>query len=310
MNNIPKICSDYRISGGQKEIIIPSLFIPNDYKMHMSINLDTGLWRCFKTGKKGNIVYLYAHINKLPYRKAWEEFVFQEFLSEGVKKVNNVIEPVEDIPRMEKLDITKHTKEVVYLENRGFDKLSDSNYFYVSKEPKFKNRIVLPFFKEDGTPFFFQARSMDNREPRYLNGKMYKASEVLYPFDTLSESVLYVTEGVFDAISLRYLGFNSTSILGCFLSRAQMHQLRWYEGEIIFAFDNDKAGLEGLYNALRLANEFKMNNCRFATLPKGIKDYNEILKIGKDGNPRFGDVKIRNLDSLELAQYDLSFNLQ
>ena len=43
-----KLKEDYRISSNNREMIIPSVFIDNDYKRHMSINLETGLWQCFK----------------------------------------------------------------------------------------------------------------------------------------------------------------------------------------------------------------------------------------------------------------------
>ena len=33
----------------------------------MSINMDTGLWQCFKTGKKGNFISLYSYLENITY---------------------------------------------------------------------------------------------------------------------------------------------------------------------------------------------------------------------------------------------------
>ena len=57
-----KFLSNYRLSSDDIELVVPSLFVDNDYKRHMSINLVTGLWRCFKSGESGNFAQLYSKI--------------------------------------------------------------------------------------------------------------------------------------------------------------------------------------------------------------------------------------------------------
>ena len=51
-------------------MIIPSVFVENDRKKHMSINLSNGLWQCFKTGKTGNFIRLYSILEQITYRQA------------------------------------------------------------------------------------------------------------------------------------------------------------------------------------------------------------------------------------------------
>ena len=55
---LEKFKDNYKMSSGESELIVPSVYISDDYKRHMSINLDTGLWQCFKSGNKGNFTQL------------------------------------------------------------------------------------------------------------------------------------------------------------------------------------------------------------------------------------------------------------
>jgi hypothetical protein len=78
---LDKFQSNYRLQSDDTEIVVPSIFVDNDYKRHMSINTETGLWRCFKTGEVGNFLKLYAILEKCSYREAYEKFVFEDFMT-------------------------------------------------------------------------------------------------------------------------------------------------------------------------------------------------------------------------------------
>ena len=56
-----------------------SPFIRNDYKRHCSVNVDSGLWQCFKTGRNGNFVSLYAHLQGITYFSAQKELIIKNF---------------------------------------------------------------------------------------------------------------------------------------------------------------------------------------------------------------------------------------
>ena len=51
-----KFSRDGKLSASSREFIMASPYVENDWKRHFSINLDSGLWQCFKTGEKGNFV--------------------------------------------------------------------------------------------------------------------------------------------------------------------------------------------------------------------------------------------------------------
>jgi len=72
-----KLNADYRVSSNNIELMIPSIFIEHDYKRHMSINLETGLWQCFKTGNTGNFIKLYSILEGVSYKAAESKLLFQ-----------------------------------------------------------------------------------------------------------------------------------------------------------------------------------------------------------------------------------------
>ena len=83
-------------------MIIPSIFLENDPNRHMSINLDTGLWQCFKSGEKGNFIHLFAKLESLTYKLAYQKFLVDEFFQEESNKV--VSEEVSKNYAQEELD--------------------------------------------------------------------------------------------------------------------------------------------------------------------------------------------------------------
>jgi hypothetical protein len=296
-----KFTDNYRLSGDGVELIIPSIFIDDDYKRHFSINLETGLWRCFKTGNKGNFIKLYSILENCPYRKAYEKFLFESFLQEEKEvEPEKKIDTLEDTSSFEKLDMTKVYDNVLMATASEFvyTRKMDNFEFYVAKEGFYKSRLIIPFFNGSGKLFYFQARALDKDGfPKYLNCKTLKSSHVLYPFNYEINSPLFITEGVFDCLALRKANLQSTTVLSCNVSKEQMLQLKHYPGELIVAFDSDEAGKEGTARFLSLALKHKISNL-FTTSLKGtkFKDWNEAL-ISK-GNQFVLDTALGNIQEL------------
>ena len=76
---LEKFKGNYKLSSNDIELIVPSLFVTNDWKNHLSINLVSGLWQCFKSGNKGNFTQLYAFLEGITYNEAEAEILFKEF---------------------------------------------------------------------------------------------------------------------------------------------------------------------------------------------------------------------------------------
>lgn len=261
-------------------MVIPSIFIDHDPKRHMSINLDTGLWQCFKSQKKGNFIQLYAELERLTYKQAYSKFLIDEFFSEEQPTPKE--EPAKVLISDEFLNFRPvdaysfdneiNSLAIMTLVERG---VVNQGTFYYAVEGPYKSRLIIPYI-HDGRTVFFQARALyADQQPKYLNFRGVKASNILYPFDYESDKPLYVCEGVFDALSLKALGYNATTTISCHASREQMNQLRFYRGPIVVAYDSDAAGLAGLRSFEMSRRKYRMPRIHYAVPPKKFKDWNE-----------------------------------
>jgi hypothetical protein len=266
-----------RLQSGGREYVIPSLFYEDDWKMHMSINLETGLWRCFKSGETGNFYKLVSLVRGVPYQKGKE--VFYSFCIENGKlpeesEAKIIIPESKSITHSEFVEVEEGSSAWNYLQSRSLN----PTRFYECNSGKFKGRVIIPFEDRDGL-FYFTARSLSpDTFPKYLNPASeegVKASHVLYPY-AHSEEPLYVTEGAFDAIAIKEAGMNATCTNGCSPSVIQMQYLKAYPGEIVIAYDNDEAGREGLERFERLRKRLCIDNISYV-FPEGEKDWNSIL---------------------------------
>lgn len=285
-----------RIVSSGREFIIPSIFIPCDYGRHMSINLETGLWRCFKTNNAGNFISLYAKTKQISYAKAEAELYFQDLMLEQEEEKPKVRPFLDDtnsdlsIPMSAiHLGFEPETKvetlaqEYIY-SRKLYDENNDERFtFYLSKEEKFKDRLIIPFIR-NGILIFFHARTLLDVKPKYLGSHLPRNANmqaVLYPFDT-EKSTVVVCEGAVDAISLQLQGINATACNTNQLSKDQIDLLRAWGGEIIIGFDNDKAGRRGVKCFEEDRKYKRMKKFKVCHPPKNFKDWNEAHQVDFD----------------------------
>ena len=295
-----------------------SLFIQNDWKRHMSVNLDSGLWQCFKTGRTGNFVRLYAEAEGIPYFRANRDLMIKnfEFLDQWAVPGNEY----EREERQLELDTSKliplniesgfsEDPRVLAAWSFLFDRrlFTEENppeaEYYLCVEGRFANRIIIPF-EQDGEVYFFQARALDpEQQPKYLNPSSEmapKGSEVLYPYDEAADE-LVVCEGPLDAKSLQLQGINATSLLGSHVSPAQTEILSTFGGKIILALDNDEAGDRGVRAFDRYRKERRMDKFFVCPPPEGCKDWNEAHQK---------DVSLPDWIRQESSLFDFEFSLE
>ena len=263
-------------------MVVPSIFLKDDYKRHMSINVENGLWRCFKTGETGNFIKLYVLLERCSYQEAKVKFALEQF-EEGkafrVPRQNTHIDLRSFDTDIEDAKVFEIVKNHPFAEKRM---LGDFD-FMLAKSGPYKGRLIIPFFSRRSKLFYFQARALGDEMPKYLNCKNLRSSQVLYPFDYTSCEPLYITEGVFDCLSLQAVGLNATTTLSCFTSREQAMQLKDYQGPLVCAFDSDKAGDEGRLKFQDQMHYICKDEIYTISPPKPYKDWNEILvKEGGD----------------------------
>ena len=274
-----------------REFRINSIFT-SDFKQKLYVNLDTGLWTDFKSGEKGNFYQLISHVENVPYSTA-KSYIRRLVFDSGhslfdVSTLNVENKPI-DTSRTVKGDAAEWLKvnPKKDVDSPSFLKRLASRFainrklasfdFFVGKKGRYFQRIIIPYFNK-GEPFYFQARTLTNREPKYLNPSkdLYgiKTSEILYPYDKSLDYVM-VTEGPLDAMSLRSVGFNATCTQGCKMSTIQSRDLKGKK--VIIAYDNDESGREGFAEAkkrlLGQRNETIYSLCP----PEAYKDWNDFL---------------------------------
>ena len=279
---LSKFSSNYRLVSDDNELVIPSLFVEDDYRRHQSINLESGLWRCFKTGETGNFLMLYSKLEGCTYREAYERLVFEDFISNSTFKTPKVYEASNTQDIQSNLLEVEHFKPIEdhpWIDNRMLSGFK----FLKAFGGKYDGRLIIPFFNRRGRLFYFQGRALDDRQPKYLNCRDVKSSQVLYPFEYDSYEPLYIAEGVFDCMSLQAVGLNATTTLSCHTSKEQMLQLSQYRGKLVCAFDSDEAGLKGVSHFMHTAHWAMRDDLLFVSPPKGSKDWNEVLvNLGPD----------------------------
>tara|TARA_R110000824_G_scaffold158145_1_gene331854 strand:+ start:904 stop:1890 length:987 start_codon:yes stop_codon:yes gene_type:complete len=288
-----KFKDDSRYSSGERELIVPSIFVPNDFKRHMSINLDTGLWQCFKSGNKGNFFQIYAYLEGITYNQAESEILFKELDGNFTKN----LEPSAVIPQPEVEDLhlipvtvedyTSNNSLVLkawtfLYERKLFNLETEDSKYYVSTKGPYAGRLIIPF-EEDGELFYFQARTLGDQTPKYLNPSAGwpKSSHILYPFN-MDEDYVVVCEGPFDAISLQIKGVNATCTMGCSVSEHQVEALKDFTGRIIIGYDNDEAGKRGVGKFDYLRRIKRMADVYICHPPSEVKDWNDALMKGID----------------------------
>ena len=281
--------SDYTETNA--EFVVNSLFC-DDFKRHMSINADTGLWQCFKTKEKGNFIHLVSAVEGISYGEA--SVLIQRKLFDTPEMLFQVTNPVT------KKQAILNTGKSIHDELKNFKKLTKASVvsdslterlafrfavtrkldpfkLYVGVTGKYANRIIIPFEDSQGV-FYFQARKLTGYGMKYLNPSFeeygVRASEILYPFQK-DEPYILVTEGPIDALSLQNIGINATSTQGSIFSQNQLKELSGKK--MILAYDNDQAGDYGIRGARRLIKSKNLPEPYIVRPPRQFKDWNEFI---------------------------------
>lgn len=158
---------------------------------------------------------------------------------------------------------------IEYLESRKVD--VTKHKFFFSLEDKFKDRVIIPFYK-NGTLFYWQARSINPQEKkRWENAPSTRAGIIFNP-DALykkSKIPLFICEGIFDALM-----FDGISLLGSHVS-TKADLLKSTNRRCIFVIDKDR-------NGKALAEEVLKYGWEITFTPHLTEDINHsVQRFGK-----------------------------
>lgn len=156
-----------------------------------------------------------------------------------------------------------------YLKSRKL--LPYVNRFFITDEPSLEGRLLIPSYSRHRL-VYWQGRALDTRmEPRFKNPLISKDS-VIFNDQALynDSSILYVTEGAFDALSI---GEGSAcALLGSKLTAWKLNELRRAAKfkKIVFVIDKNLPGY-------KLGQQALAEGWSVVTMPDGIDDANHCL---------------------------------
>lgn len=153
---------------------------------------------------------------------------------------------------------------------------------------RFRGRIMFPLQDVNGTVVGFTARTLDPNEPagKYINSPqsdVYNKSLMIYGLHLAKHAIkqlnaAIVVEGNIDVITAHQAGFpNVVATSGTAFTDLQIQLLKRYSGNLLLAFDMDKAGIDATRRSIAAALQHDMN-VKIIQLPKEYKDPDECIQ--------------------------------
>lgn len=167
----------------------------------------------------------------------------------------------------------------LYLSRRDLSwPVAFQNGWYVSTEAgDGVPRLVMPAVSRNPLHKYWQARSLDDAEPRYQSARASRMDALItvYP-RTFANRTFFVTEGPMDALALAMLRCRAASFMGVYWSDEQMEHLQErikacipFVQQVVFVADNDPIGISSLSDAM-VKFDLPIPAALFA--PSGAKD--------------------------------------
>ena len=116
---------------------------------------------------------------------------------------------------------------------------------------RFRNRLMIPIHSETGALVGFGGRTLDGKDPKYLNSpesEIFNKSRLLYNLHRSKDAMRKIdrailVEGYFDAIAIDFKGVPGVvASMGTSLTLGQASLLRRYTRRVVICYDGDDAG--------------------------------------------------------------------
>ena len=168
----------------------------------------------------------------------------------------------------------------------------------------FRNRAMFPIIDAHGNVLAFGGRTLDKREPKYLNTadtpvfnkrKGVFAANLLRQQRHLDRVIL--VEGYMDVVSLTQFGVEGVcATLGTALTNEQARLLKRYAPQVYLGYDGDSAGQHAILRGLDILEQENVP-ARVLDFPDGLDPDEFIRRDGAEG--------FRNLPAVSPAVYRL-----
>ncbi len=193
-----------------------------------------------------------------------------------------------------RLGYSPNTGDALYkfLSQKGFSEQEMTKAGLITKRYRgpgdmFRGRIMVPLSDASGRVVGFTARLLndDPEAPKYINTPatlLYDKGRQVYGLHLAKDSIrkkgfAVVVEGNLDVIASHQAGVdNVVAAAGTALTENHLKDLSRFAGDIRFAFDSDRAGINATERAIPLAQKVGVN-VSIITIPDG-KDPDELVR--------------------------------
>jgi DNA primase len=160
-----------------------------------------------------------------------------------------------------------------------------------SEVDRFRNRLMVPIFRDTGTVIAFGGRALEaDQQPKYLNSPetpIYSKSRTLYGLNLTKSQVrkgnfALIVEGYFDFAQVHQAGgFPVIATCGTALTSQQAQMLRRFAAKAVLCYDADRAGQTAAERSseLLVSEGFDVN---VVQLPGGEDPDTFVQKQGRD----------------------------
>ncbi|MFT8322687.1 MAG: DnaB-like helicase C-terminal domain-containing protein [Bacillus sp. (in: firmicutes)] len=258
---------------------------------HFTVYADTNSYHSFSGCCKGGSVFEYLmEVEGLSQDDAFKEY--QKLLgvenektpshTPAVKEDNDDMDYTEWIGSLYQKTTEKDKQRFI---NRGIPHELIEKYKLSIGQIDNRECMILPIW-EKGKAVYYTARFLDDKEPKYKNASgTAQIFNIDYLYDA-EKSIVFLTEGIFDALSLEAMGYSAIAIGGVQHTEKLKEDIKRTNCNAVFltAFDNDVAGQECKdkfpYRAIEIPKQFKdINEWYVSSLQNVQNDSNSILNI-------------------------------
>ena len=248
----------------------------SDTRDSCSINVDKGVWICFRGCGQGSLRGLVKRLLNLSWKEV-DAYLGNQEVELSLDIFDEMMGDInEDYMPEVTLDYNK-TRVPNWIFERGF---SPETMIDWECGIDSWNNLVIPIRDEQSKLVGSVSRRM-NIEPKYLYSKGLKKSKLLFGGYKIEKCpFVCITEGTLDAMWLEQNGYPAVALLGAHLSRIQQELLiQLPTDELVLCLDNDEAGQIGLNAAMACISERSVVS--YIQIPNEFKDVQDIRNTNK-----------------------------
>jgi len=258
---------------------------------HLSVNVSTGLWVCFRCGERGSFAKLIAEVEGITVGQAHALMMRQtvsfhkprEAAPEGLSERLKSLCGVPESPQTPEGMLTPLPPDFVpvwtlesgysmpeYLLQRGVTRKAARHWgLGYCTRGRYADRIVMPFACPNGSSFTARA-AVEMRGPRYLNPENAQHRHMIYGWKcAVVHPALALVEGPFDVIKMWQHGISAMGLLGKALHREQLRLLCRLPAATRIVLMLDPEARPGAFEAAaKLSGRF--GSVWIAQLPAGV----------------------------------------